>query len=186
MEAGTQESLNPKQRLIARLRDVEYRKGFVEGHATDTVAFQLRAMRKAKGWEQSDVADKLGNRKLQPMISRYENPDYGKYSISTLIELANAFDVALAIRFVSFSELVEWDLSLNRAKDCPISFADDKRLEQMSEGPNSRQGMFAGRSEVEAQDVDITIKAFKGLDFRSCEDNSSQTLQLDKHTGAAA
>ena len=63
------------------------------------------------------------------MISRYENPDYGKYSISTLLELAAAFDVALAVRFVPFSELVEWDLSSNPAKECPAPFEKDRKLD---------------------------------------------------------
>jgi transcriptional regulator with XRE-family HTH domain len=134
MGIGEQLNLRPEKRLIDELQNVDYRRAFVEGHATDTIAFQLRAMRKAEGWEQKDVAEKLGNRKLQPMISRYENPDYGKYSISTLLELAAAFDVALAVRFVPFSELAEWDLSSNPAKECPVPFTKDSKLEEIANG----------------------------------------------------
>src|SRR5271168_2099270 len=137
MANGRQSPLKPEQKLAQQLQDPEYRRAFVEGHATDTIAFQLRAMRKKKAWEQKDVAEKLGNRKLQPMISRYENPDYGKYSISTLLDLAAAFDVALAVRFVPFSELAEWDLSVDTAKECPASFADDAGLARVAEGTTS-------------------------------------------------
>jgi len=133
MELERLENLSLEKQLVDQLQDEEYRRAFVEGHTTDTIAFQLRAMRKAEGWEQKDVAERLGNRNLQPMISRYENPDYGKYSISTLLELAAVFDVALAVRFAPFSELVEWDLSSNPAKDCPASFAKDVRLTEMVE-----------------------------------------------------
>lgn len=134
MDNGEQLNSRPERLLVDALHDVDYRRAFVEGHATDTIAFQLRAMRKAEGWEQKDVAEKLGNRKLQPMISRYENPDYGKYSISTLLELAAAFDVALAVRFVPFSELAEWDLSTDPAKECPVPFAKDSKLEEIANG----------------------------------------------------
>jgi transcriptional regulator with XRE-family HTH domain len=134
MGNGKHFGLSPEQRLIEQLSDPEYRRAFVEGHASDSIAFQLQAMRRARGWEQREVAEKLGNPRLQPMISRYENPDYGKYSISTLLELATIFDVALAVRFVPFSELVEWDLSLNPSKECPAPFKEDAMLRKFANG----------------------------------------------------
>src|SRR5690348_10904322 len=94
------------ENLLSELNDVNYRRAYVEAHAKDTIAFQLRRMRLANEWEQKDVAAELGNSKLQPMISRYENPDYGRYSVTTLLDLATAFDVALVVRFVKFSELL--------------------------------------------------------------------------------
>lgn len=139
MANGGQSVLSPEERLILELRDPEYRRAFVEGHAKDTIAFQLRALRNAKDWDQRDVAERLGNRKLQPMISRYENPDYGRYSIATLLELANAFDVALAVRFVPFSELAEWDLWRNRQTVYPVSFSEDKALDEIAERGHIRQ-----------------------------------------------
>lgn len=114
-----------KRELIAELRDKDYREGFVEAHVGDSIAFQLKAMRMSKGMDQRDVAGLLGNPKLQPMVSRYENPDYGKYSVSTLLELAKAFDVALVVRFAPFSELLDWDLDVSAGKLCPKSFVED-------------------------------------------------------------
>lgn len=118
--------------LLADLSDYEYRQAYVEGHAKDTIAFQLRRMRLAKEWEQRDVAAKMGNPKLQPMISRYENPDYGRYSITTLLELAKAFDVALVVRFAKFSELARWDLHKTNATLQPANYADDVELQGMA------------------------------------------------------
>ena len=77
--------------LLSELQDRGYREAYVEAHAKDTIAFQLRQMRLAENWEQKDVAAKLGNPKLQPMISRYENPDYGKYSVTTLRIFSTVF-----------------------------------------------------------------------------------------------
>src|SRR5947208_5457179 len=119
MTRGQQSTLSPKERLLNELRDPAYRRAFVEGHATSTSAFQVRMLRKKRNWEQRDVAHRLGNDKLQPMISRYENPDYGRYSISTLLEMAAVFDVALIVRFAPFSELVKWDWSSNASTLCP-------------------------------------------------------------------
>ena len=132
MTNGQQSTLNPRERLLNDLRDAEYRRAFVEGHATSTVAFQLRMLRKERNWEQRDVADRLGNDKLQPMISRYENPDYGRYSITSLLELAAVFDVALIVRFAPFSELVKWDWSSNPATLCPSSFDKDEKLPKIA------------------------------------------------------
>lgn len=44
----------------------------------------------------------------QGTISRLENPDYGKYTLTTLKRLAAAFDVALVVRFAPFGELLTW------------------------------------------------------------------------------
>ena len=117
--------------LLSELKDRGYREAYVEAHAKDTVAFQLRQMRIAENWEQKDVAARLGNSKLQPMISRYENPDYGKYSVTTLLELARVFDVALVVRFVKFSELLRWDLHKTSETLQPASYSRDAELSSM-------------------------------------------------------
>jgi transcriptional regulator with XRE-family HTH domain len=44
----------------------------------------------------------------QNAISRLESVSYGKPTITTLKRLAAALDVALIVRFVPFSELVDW------------------------------------------------------------------------------
>jgi transcriptional regulator with XRE-family HTH domain len=128
MENGAQSTTNPRIDLLDELENREYREAFVEAHAKDTVAFQIRNLRKAHEWEQRDLAEKLGNAKLQPMISRYENPDYGRYSITTLLELAKAFDVALVVHFAPYSELVEWDWQTTSSTLAPRPYSKDKRL----------------------------------------------------------
>ena len=65
------------------------------------------------------------------MIARLENPDYGKFSLSTLLKLASAFDVALLIRFVAFGELLERTRDLSPAGLNAASFRDDARLRRI-------------------------------------------------------
>ena len=69
-----------REKLVNELKDPTYRQAFIEAHTKDTVAFQLRKMREARGWTQGQLADKaFGDSKLQSAVSRLENPDYGKY-----------------------------------------------------------------------------------------------------------
>jgi transcriptional regulator with XRE-family HTH domain len=96
-------------KLKENLKDKEYRDAFVAAYVRNGVAFQIRAMRDSRGWDQKKLAEKMGNAKLQPIISRYENPDYGRYSMTTLLDLAQAFDVGLIVKFAPFSEIIERD-----------------------------------------------------------------------------
>jgi integrase len=99
MGNGMHSPVLDKDQLLHELKDPDKRRAFVEARTMDTIASQLRTLRTAREWEQADVAEKLGNRRLQPMVSRYENPDYGRYSVRTLLELAEVFGVALVVRF---------------------------------------------------------------------------------------
>jgi len=63
-------------------------------------------MRDGQGWRQQELAEKVGTN--QNAISRLENPFYGKPTITTLKRIAAAFDVALVVRFVPFSQLIAW------------------------------------------------------------------------------
>ncbi len=102
-----------RERLVNLLKNFSYRHSWVEAHVTNGIAFQLRAMRKGRQWDQEKLAElALGNPKLQSMISRYENPDYGKYSLSTLFDFARAFDVALEVKFAPFSDIIKWEEDL--------------------------------------------------------------------------
>jgi hypothetical protein len=60
------------------------------------------------------------------LISSWENPDYGRYSLGTLKDLAKAFDVGLLVRFVPFSTLVDWALNLTSDTIAPPSFNEEQ------------------------------------------------------------
>ena len=103
----------------------EYREAFVASHISNGIAFQLRALREAEEWDQKELAAQMGKPSAQPMISRYENPDYGKYSLSSLLELANTFDVALVVKFAPFSELIEHDSKISQSTLNVPSFSEE-------------------------------------------------------------
>jgi transcriptional regulator with XRE-family HTH domain len=83
----------------------DYRDAFVEESVKTGIAFQTRALRLDAGWSQKELGKKAG--KPQNVISRIEDPDYGNFTIRTLLDLASAFDVALLVRFVSFGQLIQ-------------------------------------------------------------------------------
>lgn len=83
--------------------DKEYRDAFVEANLRNGIAFQIRAIRKRQGLSQRELGDKMG--RPQNVISRIEDPSYGKLTLQTLLATAQALDVGLSVRFVAFSEL---------------------------------------------------------------------------------
>jgi transcriptional regulator with XRE-family HTH domain len=90
--------------LLADLKDEEFRHAYAWEFVDMILARQIRALRKHRGWTQADLAKKIGT--SQPFISAIEDEDYGSLSISTLKDLARAFDVYPVVRFESFATLV--------------------------------------------------------------------------------
>jgi transcriptional regulator with XRE-family HTH domain len=100
-------NLNSKKSLIARLRKGKVaRSQFIESNLAKSLAYSLRATRDRLEWSQERLAAEVGMN--QNAISRLESPDYGKQTITTLKRLAKAMDVGLIVRFVPFSELIDW------------------------------------------------------------------------------
>ncbi len=97
------------KKLLDKLTRKTYREAYVEENVRTWIAYQIRALREARGWSQKKLAEVLG--KPQSVLSRIEDPDYGKLSIQTLLEVAAAFDVALLVQFADFPEFI------NRTED---------------------------------------------------------------------
>lgn len=94
--------LNRVERIWNSLRDREYRRAFAESHVGGFLAAQISVLRRSRGWTQRALASAAG--KTQPQISAWES-SCENANIKTLQRLAEAFDVALIVKFVSFSEL---------------------------------------------------------------------------------
>jgi transcriptional regulator with XRE-family HTH domain len=105
------------------LADKEFRHAYAARHITTGIAYQIRALREQRGWSQAELGRQAG--KPQSVISRLESPDYGKLSVQTLLELAAAFDVALMVRFVSFSDLLERTRDLSPEALAVPSFGEE-------------------------------------------------------------
>lgn len=93
---------NWSRRLIEKLQNRKYRAAYVDENVRTGIAYQVRALR--GDLSQSGFGRKI--KKPQSVVSRLEDPDYGKLSIQTLLEIASALDVALLVKFVSFPEFI--------------------------------------------------------------------------------
>lgn len=121
---GNSIDMTKRQQILRSLENTEYRREFAADIGTG-LAFQIRLLRENRGWIQEQLADRMGKR--QETISQWENPDYGRYTLNTLRELAAAFDVALLVRFAPFSELVDWSINLTPERLAPPSFDEESQ-----------------------------------------------------------
>ena len=101
-----------RKHIVAHLADKADRDAYVRYRIESGVAAQIHAMRRSRRWSQADMAARLG--KPQPLISRLEDWRHGRHSVSTLLEVASLFDVALLVAFAPFSELADREA----ARDC--------------------------------------------------------------------
>ncbi len=91
------------KRLFGKLINKKYRAAYVEENVQTGIAYQLRTLRGNSS--QEEFGKKIN--KPQSVISRIEDPDYGKLSIQTLLDIATSLDIALLVKFVSFPEFIQ-------------------------------------------------------------------------------
>jgi transcriptional regulator with XRE-family HTH domain len=113
-----------RDQMWESMRDSEFRKQFIDEHIDVGVAFQIRSLRDRQNLTQAKLAERLSVK--QPLVSAWENPNYGKYTLATLKELAKAFDVGLLVRFVPFSTLVGWTVDIKPDTIAPPSFGEEE------------------------------------------------------------
>ena len=87
-----------KKRILSSKQS---RHALVSAENRNAIAFELKAMQDDRGWTQTQLADRAGMK--QAIISKYMN-GYDNYSLTTLRRLGEAFDVALLVTYVPFSE----------------------------------------------------------------------------------
>lgn len=118
------DKLDKERQILNSLHNKEYREELAIEHVNTTLAIQVRKMRENHQWKQSDLAARLD--KHQETVSQWENPDYGRHSMTSLKALAAAFDVALLVKFMPFSELVQDMVNLSEARLSPPSFREEQ------------------------------------------------------------
>lgn len=107
----------------------------VSSNLSEGIAFQIRATRDKRVMTQAALARESGM--TQNNLSRLESPDYGKQTISSLKRIAEALDVALVVRFVPFSQYINWlsgtpflDAGIRPEAIAVLSFEDEEELGQ--------------------------------------------------------
>jgi hypothetical protein len=118
------------RRLADKMRGrKEYRDSYVSSH---TRQFLARQMREFRG-DQSQTEFGAVIEKQQTVISRLEDPNYGKWTAQTLFEIASKLDVAVFIRFVDFPTFLKLTKDVSQSAIRPAEF-DQSALDDAARG----------------------------------------------------
>jgi transcriptional regulator with XRE-family HTH domain len=100
-----------RSQILARVRnDKEYRDLFVAEQIFSRLPLKIRIMRKSRKMKQRELAQRAG---VTPeWITQVENPNYGRFTLRTLLKIAAAFDVGLSVDFVPYSKVLNDTLNL--------------------------------------------------------------------------
>ncbi|HMM92631.1 helix-turn-helix transcriptional regulator [Bradyrhizobium sp.] len=103
------------EQFVRQLSDKEVRSEFAADQMRARIALLIRSLREQpdRNWTQAELGEKAG--KPQNVISRFEDPNYGKMSLQSLFDIAAAFDLPVWI------DLPEWEDWLRLIDNVPSS-----------------------------------------------------------------
>lgn len=123
------------EKLSPEFQDKEYRDAYAEECLNMMIASQIKALREQREMTQKQLADATGM--SQPRIPVLEDASYENWSINTLKRFARAFDLALSVKFETFSRLINDFANMNAETLKRASFSDDVQFN--SPRPTHRQ-----------------------------------------------
>jgi transcriptional regulator with XRE-family HTH domain len=118
------ETLRLLRAKLERLSRKTFRDAYVRANVEQGIAHQIRILRQAKGWSQRKLAQRI-RASGQSAVARLEDPSYGRFTLTTLLKLAAAFDVALLVKFVPYSKLLAETADLSPEALRAESFASE-------------------------------------------------------------
>lgn len=105
---------------MEKFADKKYRDAYVSNHLREFLAAQIRSLRFKKEMSQAEFAKLL--EKPQSVVSRLENPDYGKVTLQTLLDVANKLDIGLVVRFVDFPTFLRLTSDFSESALSPVGY----------------------------------------------------------------
>jgi transcriptional regulator with XRE-family HTH domain len=133
-----------REQLFDSLRaSKEYRHSFLEESISARITAQIRALRDAHNYDYKAFADLIN--KKPSWTYRLEDPNAPPPTIPTLLQIAEAFDVALDVRFCAFSQLVSDMSSLNPKSFVVRSFDEEVRAGSFSKKRRHRRDVRSSR-----------------------------------------
>jgi transcriptional regulator with XRE-family HTH domain len=163
------------EKSFRRLANKKRRRAYVHAELVNGVAHQIRVLRQQRKWTQQQLAKRLGT--SQTVVSRLEDPSYGKFSVQTLLNVGSAFDVAVLVRYMPFSEFMlhTWDTSPSRFEAVAYDedaanvgfagrFSGPSYLKLEATLPASSNGIVVSETEPRAQAA-ITTSISSGPTF---------------------
>ena len=180
------------EKFANELTDKEMREAYLAAQTRTKIANQIRAIRNQRGWSQEEFA-KL-TQKPQSNISRLESREYGNYTLKTLLDLASAFDVGLAVEFVSYEQFLIRTQDLRpEALEVPIFQLNALQSLCMDESPQTvtlgqyPNGILKGDdSRARPAKTPSVWDAFEAAGLRSGLNTDQRSMASDHASGIAA
>jgi transcriptional regulator with XRE-family HTH domain len=114
--------------LRPEFQDREYRHAYAEECLNAMIASQIKVLREQREMTQKQLGSATGMG--QPRIPLIEDASYENWTVNTLKRLAKAFDVALSVKFETFSQFVTDFESMSRESLQRSSFPNDKQFQR--------------------------------------------------------
>ena len=108
-------------RLVPKLADKAYRNSYVAHQTRQFLARQVRALRGDKS--QNEFGVLLD--KPQSVVSRLEDPNYGKWTLQTLFDVAASLDRAVIVRIVDYPTFLRFTSYMTDAAARPEAYEQD-------------------------------------------------------------
>jgi hypothetical protein len=116
-------------RLTEKLRNKRYRDSYVDANVRRFLAQQFRALR--GDMSQEEFGKLIG--KPQSVVSRLEDPTYGKFALQTLLEVATSLNRAVVARIVDFPTFLRFTEEMSQGAICPAGY-DQEAMDRFSLG----------------------------------------------------
>lgn len=84
-----------RKHLEKKLKNPRFAKGYAQEMEKARLAIEIAELRNHLGLTQAQLAKRI--KSSQPTIARLEDPNYGRYSLSTLRKVAKALNAELVI-----------------------------------------------------------------------------------------
>lgn len=117
------------KRLAEKFASKRFRDSYVDANVRRFLAMQMRALR--GDLSQEEFGKQLGI--PQSVVSRYEDPTYGKFGLQTLLEIAAKTNRALVARFVDFPTFLHFTEDLSSRAVCPAGY-DQNAVDRLALG----------------------------------------------------
>lgn len=176
--------------LWFKLRNKKYREAYVSDHIAVGVPYQIRTVRMQRKWSQAELGRRTKSKKPQNVISRLEDPNYGKLTLQTLKEVVSALDAALLIKIVPFSRFIAEHENVSPEALKADSFAEeDAVIRRSTNQVVDEEGHFTGLAPVPILiDIEQTPPAASGrmmihtlpISYQAVPSFRDGTSQLDR------
>jgi transcriptional regulator with XRE-family HTH domain len=113
----------------------DYRHAFIEEAIRSRITAQIKALRDTMDYKQ--FAERIKRR--PSWVYRLEDPNAAPPTIPTLLQIAEAFDIGLDVRFRPFSELLDDVSTLSQTSFFVPSFEEEISTGAFSHGKHTRK-----------------------------------------------